>query len=123
MSDHAEVVEQKESKTSKREEHLKTYRIHPTYYSDLDYDTRTITYEVHLPGVDKENVSLKVLPEFWNMEATRKERKSQAFYTLSRYFPYEVDPNSVKATFENGLLKFTVSLKDPLADAVDIKLE
>jgi HSP20 family protein len=123
MSDNAEVMQQKESKTSKKEEHLKTYRIHPTYYSDLDYDTRTISYEVHLPGVDKENVSLKVLPDLWNMEATRKEKKSQAFYTLSRYFPYEVDPNSVKASYEHGLLKFTVTLKDPLADAVDIKLE
>jgi len=119
------IVEQKkgEMKEKEKEKSKKiTYKIHPNWYSSLNYDENVLMYEVHLPGVDKQNVNLKILSDLWYVEASREEEKSRAVYTLTNYFPYEIDINSVNATYENGLLKFTAKIKDPLADAVDIKL-
>jgi HSP20 family molecular chaperone IbpA len=95
------------------------YRMLPNVYSDFDAVSKEFSYEIHLAGVKKENVKFRVLPDLFDLQAKRDE---QIVYNLTDYFPYEVDTESVKATFENGLLRFTGKVKDPMKDAVEIKL-
>lgn len=99
------------------------YRVRPRYYSGLNRKNKTISFEVHLPGVSKDQVSLKVLPDLFHLEAPREMEDSEIIYTLSRYLPYEIDPDTIESSCGNGLLKFTLKIKDPLSEAVDIKLE
>jgi HSP20 family molecular chaperone IbpA len=106
----------------KQKDQKAKYRMTPRYYTRLNRKDNSILFEIHLPGVRKESVSLKVLPDLMHLEALREMETSDIIYTLSRYFPYEIDPESIDAHCENGLLKFSVKIKDPLAEAVDIKL-
>ncbi len=106
----------------KEKESKPTFRITPRYYSRLNRENRTLELEIHLPGVDKAKVSLKVLPDLMHLEAPRELEDRKWIYTLSRYFPWEVDPESIDAKCSNGLLNFTLKIKDPLAEAVDITL-
>ncbi len=73
---------------------------------------------MELPGVPKEHVKLRVLPEMFDLRATRKHTQ----YLLTEYFPYELDINSIEAKYENGLLLIKGRFKDPMESAVDIKL-
>ena len=44
-------------------------------------------------------------------------------YTLSRYFPWKIDVDSVKGSYENGLLNLTGKIADPMDNAVDLHIE
>ena len=117
------MAEAKDSQLINKEKEKKPkYRITPRFYSSINRKERILNYEIHLPGVQKERVSLKILPDLMHLEAPREMEDSIIVYTLSRYFPWEVDPDSIDAHCANGLLKFSVKVKDPLAEAVDINL-
>ncbi|MFX0124992.1 MAG: Hsp20/alpha crystallin family protein [Candidatus Hodarchaeota archaeon] len=75
---------------------------------------------VDLPGVKKENISLSATPAYINIEATSKKRK----YKHKVDFDKEIDPESVKAKFNNGILKVTVIPKVPVkAEEKKISIE
>jgi len=94
------------------------WRIRPVYSADFDNETGEYNARVELPGVPKEHVKLRVLPEMFDLRATRKHTQ----YLLAEYFPYELDVNSIEAKYENGLLLIKGRFKDPMESAVDIKL-
>jgi HSP20 family molecular chaperone IbpA len=120
-SDNDSLVEVKpesmtESQSSKEE---LWYSIRPTFYTNLNSINREFTCEIHLPGVDKENVKLKVLPELFDLKAQREH----VLYTLTEYFPAQIETEGLETKYENGLLTMKAKLRDPLADAVDIPLQ
>lgn len=94
------------------------YRIRPKRYFNYECDTKKWELEFHLPGVSKEKVSFKVMKDSYSLEAIR----DQALYTTREKLPFEIDVDSVKAKYENGLLSISGNIKDPMADAVEIKL-
>ena len=95
------------------------YRICPTNYLNYNPQTKEWILEIHVPGVDKEKISLKVLPNRVIFEAQR----DVAMYTLSRFFPWKIEVDSVKGTYENGLLNLTGLLADPMKNAVNLTIE
>ena len=95
------------------------YRICPTNYFNYNPKNKQWTLEIHVPGVNKDHISLKVLPNRVFFEAQR----DVAMYTLSRFFPWKIDVDSVKGSYENGLLTLTGLLADPLKSAVLLKIE
>jgi len=94
------------------------YFIRPTHYFNYDGEKREWNLEIHLPGVNKANITAKFLPDAFLIEAVR----DQAKYRMYEYFPFEIDTDSVKANYENGLLYVSGKIQDPLAKAHDIKL-
>jgi HSP20 family molecular chaperone IbpA len=100
----------------------KMYHIIPHFSWNYDCETSRLTYEISLTGVPKETIKLKVTPGLFHMEAKRTEKKSEAIFELTRYFMDEVEPKSAEAKFDNGLLKFSVKVKNPMDDAVEVKL-
>jgi len=107
-----------ETKTTAAENEIR-YVIRPTHYFDYDLDEETWKFEIHLPGIDKSKIKLKLLGDLVNLEAKR----DQALYTLTEYFPFEIDVNSVKGEYDNGLLVLKGKIRDPLADAKTIELK
>ena len=65
---------------------------------------------VDLPGIKKENISLSATTTYINIEATSKKRK----YKHKVDFDQEIDPESVKAKFNNGILQISVNPKIPI---------
>jgi len=94
------------------------WRIRPYYSADFDADSGEYNARVELPGVPKDQVKLRVLPEMFDLRATREHTQ----YLLTEYFPYEMDVNSIEAKYEHGLLLVKGKFKDPMDSAVDIKL-
>jgi len=95
------------------------YQIRPTYYSNFNSDECEFECEVHLPGVTKNDVKLRVLPELFDLKAKREH----LLFTLTEYFPCELDVNSLQAKYENGLLQLKAKIRDPLENAIDIPLQ
>ena len=93
------------------------YRMTPDHY--LNYSNGEWRIEVHLPGVSKEQISLRILPDLFDLQAKRAENMS---YTLTEYFPFEIRTDTVQANYNNGLLLIKGSIKNPLDEAVDIAI-
>lgn len=94
------------------------YKVEPTHYMSFNDDTGEFDVEIHLPGVPKEKIKLRILAELFDLQAKRDPFQ----YALTEYFPYEVKPESVIAKYENGLLHITGKVKNPMDEAVEIKL-
>ena len=78
-----------------------------------------IVVKVDMPGVRKEDISLKVNPNSIQVSAAHSEKeefRSKKYYRKGRIIrdysnyidlPVEIDTNSVKAKYENGVLTIT----------------
>ena len=94
------------------------YQITPTSHFNFDSTKKQWNLEIHLPGVDKSKVKFRVLPKYFDLEAIRDEAR----YSLSGHFPWEVDVESVKGDYEEGLLYMTGKVKNLMDDAYKIEL-
>jgi HSP20 family molecular chaperone IbpA len=106
--ENAELSEQKKSAIK--------YRAYPEIYTNINYDNRTVEVEISLPGVSKNNISLKALPTWFSINAEREEIE----YTANHSWGVEIVPNKTTAKYYNGLLKITAHIKDPLDGAKEI---
>lgn len=109
--------EEIEEKNDNNESQIK-YRVRPTRYVNYDCADNTWEIEFHLPGVKKEEIDIKFLNNAYSLEAKR----DAALYHASEYLPFEINLDSIKADYNNGLLHVNGKIKDPMEDAVEIKL-
>jgi len=105
-----EVAEQKEDEI--------LYRLQPRHSWSVDYDTNDWLLEIELPGVLKDHVKIRYLEDFYELRATRDKVE----YVLADYFPFDIDLKSVSGKYNQGLLTITGKIRDPLAEAVEVKL-
>ena len=106
-----EVKKKKDAKEIK-------YHIHPTHFLSYDDETNEWELEINLPGIKKENVNLKFREDAFQLVATR----DNAEYHLEEYMPFKVKKSSLEAEYRDGLLYVKGKIKDPMEDAVEIKL-
>lgn len=118
----AEIEVKKTDEVKTTETPKRIFKIVPYYTWDYDCENSRLEYEISLAGVPKENIKLKVLPTMFHLEAKRVEETSEGHFSLTKYFMDEVDPKSAEAKYDNGLLRFSVKLKNPMDDAIEIKL-
>ncbi|MBN1216136.1 MAG: Hsp20/alpha crystallin family protein [Candidatus Lokiarchaeota archaeon] len=104
-----------ELKTQEKERIILSPNIHG--YAD---DEELIYHiEVELPGVDKENISIKMLEDsFYVRGETEKD-----IYVGSYGMCCLVRPKDAKAVYRDGLLKIDVPFKDPMEDAIEISIQ
>ena len=114
------VVNKEEENVDKKADETKTYKyyIRPTRYINYDSDKKEWEIEVHLPGIKKENIDLRVLKDMYVLRATR----DQALYALTENFPFDVKVESVQGEYKDGLLRVKGSILDPMENAIEIKL-
>lgn len=88
--------------------------------SDDGSDNVSITFEI--PGVKKENISLRVIPDGLRLEATRDEHTK---YVSEYAFLCPADTGHVKASYQEGILEVSVPLecKDPFDAAGPVSIE
>ena len=94
------------------------YRAYPDMRRRINYKDRVVEIEVSMPGVRKENIILKALPTWFHLKANRGHME----YNANQAFGREIVPEKTEAKYENGLLKIVAHLKDPMADAKQVKL-
>lgn len=94
------------------------YRAYPDMRRRINYKDRVVEIEVSMPGVKKENIKLKALPTWFNLKAQRGHME----YNANQAFGREIIPEKTEAKYDNGLLKIVAHIKDPMADAKQVKL-
>jgi HSP20 family protein len=92
---------------------------------DIKETDQAFTIEAELPGLAKEDVKVTVHDGVLSIEGERKheeESKDRKHHRIERYYgsfkrrftlPDNVDENSVKAAFKDGLLTLTVQKAEP----------
>ena len=113
------IVEKKSEAIQENADQEIRYRIRPRRYFNFDAEDKEWNLEIHLPGVEKSEIKLRILPNLYDLKAYRGE----VMYSLTQYFPWNIENESVKADYENGLLMISGKMRDPMADAIPIKLE
>jgi len=78
-------------------------RKNPMSYEDRDKD---IVFTIDMPGVSKKDINIEVEEHFIKVSATNGNGRD---YNYTRRFKPQVDVDSAKATFTNGVLDITVN--------------
>jgi HSP20 family protein len=86
--------------------------------SYIDEANNRLNIEITIPGVKKEDISLKLLEDSFILQAPRGEFD----YVSAGSFCCPVNATSAEATYENGLLKVAIPFKDPMENAVEIQI-
>lgn len=113
-----------------------TKREHGVVVPNVDmYDRKNeIVVKAEIPGVEKENIDLKITDNNLTIKGEIKkeeEVKEEDYYSCERSYgsftrtialPSEVDSLKAKATFKNGILEITLPKKEE-AKPKEIKIE
>jgi len=94
------------------------YWILPDVTREVDYIKNKVEIEIALPGVKEDQICLKILPEWFNLVATRDKYE----YRANSGFGSEVIPEKTTAEYSNGLLKIHAVIHNRLDDAANIKI-
>ena len=91
-------------------------------YAETHYDEENKVYTViaELPGIEKKEIKLKATKNYINITAEGKNRK----YKKRIDFDKEIDPESVKARFKNGVLELEVKpITSPEEEETEVTIE
>ena len=94
------------------------YRIFPDISRRVDHKKSEINIEVALPGVPKEQITLKVMSTWFHLVG----RRGQIEYSGNKSFGAEIIPEKTTAKYEHGLLRIHATIKEPMADAKVLSL-
>ena len=80
----------------------------PKHEGTMSYEDREkdIVFTIDMPGVSKKDINIEVEDHFIKVSATNGNGRD---YNYTRRFKPQVDVDSAKATFTNGVLDITVN--------------
>jgi HSP20 family protein len=81
-------------------------------------DHMKLHLEISVPGVNKEQIKLRMHEDSFNLTAPRDDFD----YATTMAFCCPVNATQAKATYKDGLLKIEVPFKVPMEDAVDVQI-
>lgn len=96
-----------------------TMRVSPSVCAYSDESGDNLFIEIELPGVDKDNISLKVSEDSFTVDATKEDIRYVGTYVLS----CPVVPDQAKARYKNGLLSVEVPYVEQPREAREIPIE
>ncbi len=98
------------------------------YYPHLDIydDEKNFYVNAEIPGVKKENIKITIQDNFLTITGEKKketeEKDKKNFYRSERVYgsftrsftlPEDINPDSVDAKFDNGILNIKISKSEP----------
>ena len=93
-------------------------RIAADLCSCVNQDNTSLHLEFTIPGVEKENITLRLLDDSFSLSAPRDDVE----FVSTGAFCCPVNAKDSEAVYENGLLKIDVPFKDPWQGAYDVPI-
>lgn len=92
----------------------------PYYETAIDEKEGILTVLVEIPGVSKDEIRVNSTENLLSINAEGKLRK----YGVDIDLPYDVDPSTAKASYNNGILEVKFKLKSfPKPKGFEIKID
>lgn len=92
------------------------FRMFADVCSHIDEDNSTLNLEVCIPGVNKEQIKLRMHESGFDISAPGETVEYAGAYS----FCCPVRPGEANARYQDGLLKIVVPFKTPLEHNVDV---
>jgi HSP20 family protein len=93
-------------------------RVAPDTVAYADGESHKLVVEFSIPGAPTDTIDLKLLEDSVHLTAPARDIEYVAALALG----WPVKPDKAEATYEHGLLRIEVPLKDPMEDAVKVPI-
>lgn len=94
-------------------------KVAPDTVAYADRENHTLVVEFAIPGAPTETIDVKILQDSIYLEAPARDIEYVAALALG----WPVKPGKAEATYDHGLLRVEVPIKDPMEDAVKVAVK
>ena len=94
-------------------------KVAPVTVAYVDGEQRKLVVEFAIPGAPTETIDVKILKDSVYLLAPARDIE----YVSALALTWPVKPEKAEATYEHGLLRTEVPLKDPMEDAVKVPIK
>jgi HSP20 family protein len=94
-------------------------RVAPNTVAYADREKRKLVVEFAIPGAPTDTIDVKILEDSVHLTAPARDIE----YVSALALGWPVKPDKAEATYEHGLLRIEVPLKDPMEGAVKIAIK
>ena len=94
-------------------------KVAPAIVAYADGETHKLVVEFAIPGAPTDTIDVKILKDSVHLTAPARDIE----YVSALALAWPVKPDKAEATYQHGLLRIEVPIKDPLEDAVKVAIK
>jgi HSP20 family molecular chaperone IbpA len=94
-------------------------KVAPDTVAYADRESHTLVVEFAIPGAPTDTIDVKVLQDSIHLTAPARD----IAYVAALALGWPVKPDKAEATYDHGLLRIELPLKDPMEDAVKVAIK
>jgi HSP20 family molecular chaperone IbpA len=94
-------------------------KVAPDTVAYADRENHTLVVEFAIPGAPTDTIDVKILQDSIYLAAPARDIE----YVSALALGWPVKPDKAEATYDHGLLRVEVPIKDPMEDAVKVAIK